>query len=156
MPVFAYNVKTPKKNFMVSEPSHRSFTENLMTEKSPREAWAQMMLLTQKENILNKRKLHPDSVHIKISSIEALQCKNLEQFNRLISELIKYDAQLYSIKEEAVFSKEFENGISNQPEKLEKAKAALEEKKQEEKLKPQEKTLTSARLMKTRKSIINI
>lgn len=124
MPVFTYNVRTPTKNFMVSDPAHKSFTENLITKDAPRNAWSKMMLFVQKENILNKERLYPDRVFVKISSIEALQCKNENEFKNLTSELIKHGATLYSIAEEAVFDKEHPNGISSDLEKLEKAKSS--------------------------------
>lgn len=125
MAVFVYNVETPSKNLTVSEPGHRIFTDKLTSKNSPRKAWDEMMLFLQKENILNRKRLHPEPVFVKINSIEALQCKNEKEFDSMVSKVIKYGGQLYSLAEEAVFNKDYPHGISNNPEKLEKAKAEI-------------------------------
>ena len=126
MPVFAYNIETSQKKFAVSEPVQKVFTEKLSQGKTSRSEWAKMMLFVQKESILNRQRLYHDPVLIKISSIEALQCKNEHEFNRMVTELIKYGSQLYSIAEEAIFNKEYPKGLSVNPQKLEEAKVKLQ------------------------------
>lgn len=137
MPVFNYNVENQIQKFEVNTPADRYFEENLPQKDSPRHAWAQMMLLAQKEKMLNRMRLEPQPVLIKISSITALQCRSEKQFQALISEAVRHGASVYSIKEETLFNKEYPNGISNNPPKLAKAKAVWQHRKSEKAERPQ-------------------
>ena len=138
MPVFNYNVENRLKKYTVLTPANRCFNENMPTKDSPRPAWAQMMLFVQKENIQNRNRLDPQPIIIKIRSMAAMQCRSEAQFQHLISEAVRHGASVYSVAEDALFNKNYPQGITNQPEKFAKAKALWQ--KQTPKFKPAEKS----------------
>lgn len=123
MPVYNYNVESRLKKYEVKDPADVIFTEKMPTKDAPRPEWAKLMLFAQKEKMLNRKRLYPQPVFIKIESLAAMQCQSEEQFQHFVGEAISHNATIYSLKEEAVFNKEYPKGISNDPEKLAKAKS---------------------------------
>lgn len=128
MAVLNYNVETRLRKYTVSTPADKCFEEKLIGKDAPRTAWAEMMLYAQKEKILNRTRLEPQPTIIKVSSLAALQCKNEAHFQHLVSEILRHNASLYSLKEEAFFSNDCPEGISNKPEEFAKIKAMWQKK----------------------------
>ena len=128
MPVYNYNVECKYKEYKVKDPADKCFEEKLSRKGAPRPEWASMMLHAQKEKMLNRQRLNPDRVLIKIESVAAMQCRSEAEFQHFMNEAISHNASVYSLKEGALFNKEYPNGICSEPEKLEKAKAVWQKK----------------------------
>ncbi len=126
MVLINYNVTIGNKEYKVDDGANKCYNEKLENISSPREAWDNMLLFLQKEQHDNRRRLHRDDPIVKIHSIEALQAKNKDDFKKRISEVIRYGGSIYSVSEQAVFCKEYPEGIANNTEKFAKAMAMLE------------------------------
>ena len=113
-------------NFLKSKPkvagNDEFFEEKLDDKGSPRPAWGTVLKRVKMLSISDPH----DTIVVKVKSLEALQASNKEDFDNMVNNVLKAGGSVYSIDEEAVFTRATPNGVSNNPEKFEKAIHALE------------------------------
>ena len=126
---FIYNVFTPDEVYFNNYQNGQVFNEHLHSENTPRDAWSDMLMAIQKQEIDHAK--NPDNLALVvfIPSIEALQAKDKQQFDTLIGDVIKHkNCTLFAEKEQAFYNNMFPDGISHDMTSLKAAQKKLEEK----------------------------
>lgn len=98
------------------------FEEKLEDKNSPRPAWGTVL---KRVKMLSMSDPH-DTIVVKVKSLEALQVSNKEDFDNMVNNVLKAGGSVYSIDEEAVFTRATPNGVSNNPKKFKAAMQAIE------------------------------
>lgn len=126
---FIYNVLTPSDIYLNTMKNGAIFNERLENDDAPREAWSNMLMAIQKEQIEAKTKGKEFVGVVFVPSMEALHAKSQDDFNKMIGEVVGKGCTLFSEKERAFFSEISPNGmpIDGNKEKFEAAKNKLQE-----------------------------
>ena len=113
-------------NFLKSKPkvagSDEFFEEKLEDKGSPRPAWGTVL---KRVKMLSMSNPH-DTIVVRVKSLEALQASSKEDFERMVGGVLKAGGSIWSIDEEAVFTRATPNGVSNNPKKFKAAMLAIE------------------------------
>lgn len=121
MPVVYYNTETKDNKYFIwphdkaALPSgqYHCFEEKIDNPYAPRKNWDRIVNMASVAKHKNKHNFQSEPFVVMIDSIEALQVKDKAHFDKLIGEIIKHGAFVQFAKENASFSKDYPNGLSD-------------------------------------------